>query len=255
MVNLCDKISFIVLAAGLGKRMKSEKAKVLHELDGKPMILYLLDTLHLIAQNNIIVVIGHQAEEVKKVISEKHKVYYAKQEKQLGTGHAVLAATPYVSPDIENIVILCGDVPLVNADTIQNLVLRHMNTDCDMTILATKISNPKGYGRIVFKDEDIVEKIVEEADADDNEKKIDTINTGIYCVRKDFLLDAIKKIKPVNAQGEFYFTDVIHIGFQENRKIQAITLGDDPMEYIGINSCEELAKAEKIVRDRLNKRP
>jgi len=250
-----DKIAFIVLAAGLGKRMKSEKAKVLHELDGKPMILYLLDTLNNIAQNNIIVVIGHQAEEVKKVISEKHKVSYAKQEKQLGTGHAVLVATPYVNPYTENIVILCGDVPLVSCDTIQNLIRHHINTDGDMTILATNISDPKGYGRIVFKDENIVEKIVEEADADENEKKITTINTGIYCVRKEFLLDSIKKIKPVNAQGEFYFTDVIHIGFRENMKIQAISIGKDPMEYIGINSCEELVKAEKIVRNRMHKRP
>jgi UDP-N-acetylglucosamine diphosphorylase/glucosamine-1-phosphate N-acetyltransferase len=255
MDNPLDKIAFIVLAAGLGTRMKSNKAKVLHEINGKPMILYIIETLKQIVGKNIVVVVGYQAEEVKRIISEKHEVRFALQEKQLGTGHAVLSAIPYIDQHIENIVILCGDVPLINDNTLKKLIMEQINAHCDMTILATKIKDPKGYGRIVVNDENVVTKIVEESDANENEKKIKTINTGIYCIRKEFLFNAIKKLKPNNVQGEFYFTDIIHTGYQEQKKIQAITLDNDPDEFLGINSDAELKIAEKIVCARMHKRP
>jgi UDP-N-acetylglucosamine pyrophosphorylase len=255
MVNSFDKISFVVLAAGLGTRMKSEKAKVLHELNGKPMILYIIETSKNIVGKNIIVVVGYQAGKVMKTISEKHEVCFAKQDKQLGTGHAVLMAVPMIEKHIENIVILCGDVPLVDTETLKKLIQDHLSASCDMTILAVQITEPKGYGRIVIDEKNRVTRIVEETDADENEKKINIINSGIYCIRKEFLFDAITKIKPANVQGEFYFTDIVNIGYQERKKIQAVTLGDDPFEFMGINSCEDLGKAEKIVFTRMHKRP
>jgi len=255
MVCRFDNIGFIVLAAGLGTRMKSNKAKVLHELNGKPMILYVLETTKNIVKKNIIVVVGYQAEQVIKIISAKHEVCFARQDKQLGTGHAVLMAIPYIEQYTENIVILCGDVPLVHSETLKMLITDHLNADRDMTILSTQVTEPMGYGRIVVDGENLVKRIVEETDADENEKKINTINTGIYCIRKEFLFDAIIKIKPANVQGEFYFTDIINIGYQEQKKIRAITIGNDPCEYMGINSCEDLEKAEKIVWYRTNKRP
>ncbi len=255
MVNPFDNIAIVVLAAGLGKRMKSDKAKVLHELNGKPMILYLIETLKKFVGKNIIVVVGYQADNVIKIISEKHDVFFAKQDKQLGTGHAVLSSKPSIDQHIENVVILCGDVPLVNDETLKKLILDHLTANCDMTIIAVKVTEPKGYGRIVVDDKNMVTRIVEEADADENEKKINIINSGIYCIRKEFLFDALKKIKPANAQGEFYFTDIINIGYQEQKKIQAITIGNDPFEFIGINSREDLEKAEKIVCARMHKRP
>ncbi len=250
-----DKIEFIVLAAGLGTRMKSDKAKVLHELNGKAMILYIIETLKNIVETNIIVVVGYQAEQVKKVINELHEVSFAYQKNQLGTGHAVSTAMPYIRQETENIVILCGDVPLIRDETLKKLIMEHSNGKCDMTILATKISDPTGYGRIIVNEKNVVTKIVEETDADETEKKINTINTGIYCVRKEFLSNALKIVKPSNVQGEFYFTDVINIGYKEQKKIQAVILGEDPNEYIGINSKNELEKAEKIVFERINKRP
>lgn len=255
MVSPFDNIAFIVLAAGLGTRMKSNKAKVLHELNGKPMILYILETIKNIVEKNIVVVVGYQADQVKNIISSKHEVYFAKQDKQLGTGHAVLTAIPYIDQYTENIVILCGDVPLVHSETLKMLIADHLKTGSDMTILSTKVTEPKGYGRIVVDDENLVKRIIEETDADDNEKKINTINTGIYCIRKKFLFDAVIKIKPANVQGEYYFTDIIHIGYEEQKKIRAITLGNDPYEFMGINSCEDLERAEKIVSNRRHKRP
>jgi UDP-N-acetylglucosamine pyrophosphorylase len=255
MVNPFDKIAFIVLAAGLGTRMKSKKAKVLHEINSKPMILHILETTNYIVEKNIVVVVGYQAEQVIKIVSENHKVCFAKQDKQLGTGHAVLTAIPYIDQYTENVVILCGDVPLVHSETLKMLIIDHLKAGSDMTILSTQVIEPEGYGRIVVDAENLVKKIVEEADADQNEKKINMINTGIYCIRKEFLFDAIKKIKPNNVQGEFYFTDIINIGYQEQKKIRAITLGNDPCEFMGINSIEDLEKAEKIVCNRMHKRP
>jgi UDP-N-acetylglucosamine pyrophosphorylase len=255
MVSPFDKIAFIVLAAGLGTRMKSKKAKVLHEINSKPMILYILETTKKIVEKNIIVVVGYQAEQVIKIVSATHKVCFAKQDKQLGTGHAVLTAIPYIDQYTENVVILCGDVPLVHSETLKMLIIDHLKDNSDMTILSAQVSEPKGYGRIVVDAENLVKRIVEETDADQNEKKINTINTGIYCIRKEFLFDAIKKIKPSNVQGEFYFTDIINIGYQEQKKIRAIRLDNDPSEFMGINSSEDLEKAEKIVCNRMHKRP
>jgi UDP-N-acetylglucosamine diphosphorylase/glucosamine-1-phosphate N-acetyltransferase len=255
MKKLFNKIAFIVLAAGLGTRMKSNKAKVLHELNGKPMILYIIETSKTIVGKNIIVVVGYQADNVMAIISEQHEVCFAMQDKQLGTGHAVLKAVPYIEEHIENIVILCGDVPLVTMETLKKLIFDHVSKDCDMTILAVQVTDPKGYGRIIVDDKNMVTRIVEETDSNEDEKKINIINSGIYCIRKKFLLDAISKIKPSNVQGEFYFTDIIHIGYQEQKKIQAIKIGNDPFEFMGINSCEDLEKAEKIVYTRNHKRP
>jgi UDP-N-acetylglucosamine diphosphorylase/glucosamine-1-phosphate N-acetyltransferase len=255
MKKLFNKIAFIVLAAGLGTRMKSNKAKVLHELNGKPMILYIIETSKTIVGKNIIVVVGYQADNVMAIISEQHEVCFAMQDKQLGTGHAVLKAVPYIEEHIENIVILCGDVPLVTMETLKKLIFDHVSKDCDMTILAVQVTDPKGYGRIIVDDKNMVTRIVEETDSNEDEKKINIINSGIYCIRKKFLLDAITKIKPSNVQGEFYFTDIIHIGYQEQKKIQAIKIGNDPFEFMGINSFEDLEKAEKIVYTRNHKRP
>jgi UDP-N-acetylglucosamine pyrophosphorylase len=253
MINSLNKIAFVVLAAGLGTRMKSNKAKVLHELNGKPMILYIIETLKKIEGKKIIVVVGYQAENVMSIVSEQHEVCFAKQDKQLGTGHAVLKAVPFIEEYIENIVILCGDVPLVKVETLKRLIFDHVSKECDMTILSVQVAEPKGYGRIVMDDKNMVTRIVEEADSSEIEKKINIINSGIYCIRKEFLLDAITKIKPSNVQGEYYFTDIIDVGYQNQKKIQAINIGNDPFEFMGINSSEDLEKAEKIVYTRIHK--
>ena len=247
MIEAHNNIAIILLAAGLGKRMKSEKAKVLHKICGKEMILYAMETAEKVAGNNIVVVVGHQAEEVKKVVSSKFDVSFAWQKDQLGTGHAVSTALPEISDSIRDVMVLCGDVPLVREKSLSKLVRDHRKEDRDISLVAVKVDSPKGYGRILFDENRNVVRIVEEADADEVQKKIDIINAGIYCVKRDFLTSGLKKIKADNAQNEYYFTDIIEIGRREKKKIGAI-VEDRPEEFIGINSQEELQKVEDAVR-------
>jgi bifunctional UDP-N-acetylglucosamine pyrophosphorylase/glucosamine-1-phosphate N-acetyltransferase/UDP-N-acetylglucosamine pyrophosphorylase len=248
-----DDVAFIVLAAGFGTRMKSDKAKVLHELNGKAMIIHIMETLKLIVEKNIIVVVGYQADTVQNKITQNYRdIYFATQNIPKGTGDAVLTAIPLIDKKIRNIVVLCGDVPLVRANTLKKLIENHINQANDVTIQAVSMDNPHGYGRIVFDKSRQVTKIVEESDADENEKKITKINTGIYCVEKNFLIDSVKKIEPNNIKGEYYLTDIIQMAYRENKKIGAI-VGKSPDEFIGVNSVEELQKAEERLLKHYNK--
>lgn len=241
-----EKTAIIILAAGLGTRMKSKDAKVLHKIHNKEMILYVVEASKKVVGKNIIVVVGYQAEKVKEVISARHEVFFAEQERQLGTGHAVKMAVPFVARDIEDVIVLCGDVPLIEPETLKQAMKEHKQQKRHITVLAVNIDEPTGYGRIVLNEKQAVTKIVEEADADEIQKKIKTINTGIYCFDKEFLVDAVSKIKTENAQNEFYLTDVIEVGHRENRNIGAI-IGKNPEEFIGVNSVEELKKLESLV--------
>lgn len=246
------KVAVIILAAGLGTRMKSNKAKVLHEILGRPMIMYVLETSQKVAGNNVIVVIGHQAEKVRKTLSENYELIFALQEKQLGTGHAVLCALPYIPEDIEEVVILCGDVPLLTSDTVMRLLDDHVKAKRDISLLAVEIDNPKGYGRILLDEMGRLSGIVEEADATEEQKRIKTINTGIYCVKKEFLLDSLRKINSDNAQCELYLTDIIEIGYKEKKDV-GVLIGNDFEEIIGINKRQDIKTAENIMSKRLGK--
>ena len=199
MQSIKNNVAVIILAAGMGTRMKSTKAKVLHEILGKPMILYVVQTATKVAGNDVILVIGNQADEVRRIVSEKAKVKYAYQAKQLGTGHAVSCALSLIPDYCEEVVILCGDVPILTADTVIKLVDDHVKTKRDVSLLAVEKDNPKGYGRVLYDNKGHVSKIVEEADANDEQKKVNLINTGIYCVKKKFLIDTVGKIKSNNA--------------------------------------------------------
>ena len=239
----------IALAAGLGKRMKSEKAKVLHEIAGKPMILHVMETAAEIAGDDVIIVIGHQANKVKQTVSPLYNPIYVVQEEQLGTGHAVLTALPFIPDHVERIIILYGDVPLLTVAVIKKLISFHQENQCDISTLAAKSPDPKGYGRILFANNGRVKKIVEEADATSEEKKIDIVNTGIYCVERRFLMDAAPKLKPENAQKEYYLTDIIEIAHKEKYISQAF-ITEKIEETCGINSREELLLAEASLKKR-----
>ncbi|NNL41156.1 MAG: NTP transferase domain-containing protein [Desulfobacterales bacterium] len=245
-----NKLAVIILAAGMGTRMKSTKAKVLHEVLGIPMILYVVETAKKVAGDNVILVIGHQADEVKRIVSEKAKVRYAYQDKQLGTGHAVSCALSFIPDDCEEVVILCGDVPMLTADTIIKLVDDHVQTNRDVSLLAVEMDNPTGYGRVLHDIKGHVSKIVEEADANKEQKQIKMINTGIYCVKKNFLIDTVGKIKSNNAQGEFYLTDIVELGNLREKPVGAI-VGNEDEEFFGINSKKDLKEAEKIMKSRI----
>jgi UDP-N-acetylglucosamine diphosphorylase/glucosamine-1-phosphate N-acetyltransferase len=242
-----ENIAIVILAAGLGTRMKSQKAKVLHEVCGRPMILYVVETAAKVAGDHVILVVGHQAERVREVVTKCARVRYTLQEQQLGTGHAVASALPDVPVECRHVVILCGDVPLVTESTIGNLITDHLRHRRDITVLATEVEKPDGYGRIVIDTAGRVVAIVEEVDASEEQRKIRIVNTGIYCVDKPFLARALNKIDRNNAQGELYLTDIVAVCHLDNGKVGAM-VAENAQEFRGINSREDLAAVEELMR-------
>lgn len=245
------KPAIIVLAAGEGKRMKSRKAKVLHDILDTPMIMYVVETAQKVAGNDVILVVGNQAKAVRKVVSERYDVIFSLQKEQLGTGHAVSCALPYIPESTEHVIILCGDVPLLTSSTIHRLLDDHIKAKRDITILATEIDNPKGYGRVLIDKNRNVTEIVEETDATDKQKEIKTINTGIYCLKKEILFESLQAITPNNVQGEFYLTDIVGISYKERKFIGAV-IEKDFEEFLGVNNHKDLMIAENIMRNRLS---
>jgi len=241
-----ENVSIIILAAGLGTRMKSNMAKVLHKITGKPMISHVLVSACDIAGKDVIVVVGHQADRVKDACLKVNPVSFAFQKEQRGTGHAVLCAMPEIPETTENIVILCGDVPLLKAETIRDLLDDHVNENRDLSLLAVELEDPTGYGRVVINANRELTRIVEEADATDDEKAISLINSGIYCVSKAFLSASLKKITPDNAQGELYLTDIIGVGYAMGKHI-GVLVGSNPEEVSGINTPADLKGVEALM--------
>lgn len=251
MKNTMEDIAIIILAAGLGKRMKSDKAKVLHEVLGVPMILHILKTANSVAGENIVIVVGHQADKVKKIVSEKYKVTFAFQEEQKGTGHAVLCALPHLPKTAKSVIILCGDVPMLTIETLGKLINCHKEKNHDLSLLSVEVDDPKGYGRLILDDDSNLCGIVEEADAQGDQKKIKTVNAGIYCVTVDLLRDILPKIKSNNEQGELYFTDIVGMTYHKGEKsIGAITCSDYK-EVMGVNSQDDLQIVEKNFSKRM----
>ena len=246
-------VAAIILAAGLGTRMKSELAKVLHTILGRPMISYVLETAHAVATGNIVVVVGHQAEEVKQVCSHTPGIKFALQEKQLGTGHAVQSAMPQLADNVKDVIILCGDVPMLKAGTVQQLLDDHKKNRRMLSLLAVEVGQPRGYGRVIMDERRNLTKIVEEADATTDERAVKLINSGIYCVNRTFLDASLARITPDNAQGEFYLTDIIGIGYGDGQKI-GVMVGDDDLEVAGVNSIEDLDFVEKAIMSKKSKK-
>ena len=246
-------IAVIILAAGLGTRMRSDRAKVLHELRGRAMILYVVETAKKIAGDNIILVVGHQADTVRTIVSDYATVHYALQKEQRGTGHAVQTALPLLGKQTEHVVILCGDVPLLSSDTVHALVNDHIEKGRDMTLLAVDLENPFGYGRLILDGNRNLKKIVEETDATAEQKKVRTINAGIYCLKKEVLTDLIHHLQPANRQRELYLTDIVEIGNRHGKRI-GVLFGKDPDEITGVNTAEDLSAVERRLNFRMMKK-
>jgi len=242
-------VGVVVLAAGKGTRMKSDIAKVLHKVGGQCMIVHVIECARKISQDNVHVVVGHQANEVKKEINKFFKVEFATQEQLLGTGDAVKAAIPGLKPVIKDVVVLCGDVPLIMESTLKKMVENHKKKQAKLSVLAIDLEDPTGYGRIVQDEHNRLICIKEESDANANEKKIKKVNTGIYCFDKNFLISAVNEIKPENSQAEYYLTDAVEIAQKRHEKIEVMTMGD-PGQVIGVNTLEELEKAEYLIQQR-----
>ena len=240
-----NNIGIIILAAGKGTRMKSDLPKVLHKLHGKTMIDRVFDTSKQVAKNNIIFVLGYKADLVKNSIKENldKNVFFAIQKKLDGTGSAVKSAIPFLKENTKDVLILCGDVPLISEKSLKDFIKTHIKKNNVLSVLATKAKNPTGYGRIIKNAKNELVAIIEETDASIDEKKIDIINTGIYCIKKDFLVQAIEKIKSNNKQKEFYLTDIIEIAFKNNKK-QGFIISKNCNEFAGVNTLHDLERLQ-----------
>ncbi len=245
-----ENLIAIVLAAGLGRRMNSNGQKVLSRLFGRSMLLYIISKLRGLGLERIIVVVGHQKEEVKKEL-EGEEIEFVEQKELLGTGHAVREAEPRLSSCKNDILVLCGDTPLLTVSTLKNLVAIHRRGKAAATILTTNFLDPTGYGRILRNGDGSVEGIIEELDASPKERLIREINAGVYIFRKEPLFAALCKIKPDNIKSEYYLTDAISILRRKGERVASYRT-DDPDEILGINRKEDLIRAEEILRRRSN---
>lgn len=241
-----NSLGIIVLAAGKGTRMKSDNPKVIHKLKDKPMINWVLEASTPLAGKNVVVVVGFKREMVESEVGRCFDVTFAEQKELLGTGDAVKAALPKINNPIETLIILCGDVPLIRTETLERLVTYHKNEKNDVTVLCVNVENPYGYGRILVSEDGSFLGIREEADANDREKEIRTINSGIYCVEKPFLEKALELIRADNVQNEYYLTDIVGVAGKLGGR-SGFMIGKDPVEVTGVNTVAELKMAESLI--------
>jgi bifunctional UDP-N-acetylglucosamine pyrophosphorylase/glucosamine-1-phosphate N-acetyltransferase len=242
-----ENVATIILAAGKGTRMKSDLVKVLHPLLGLPMLHYTVDlSLNHIKAEKTIVIVGHQADQIQERFKDL-KIEFALQEKQLGTGHAVLQALPLLQGFTGTALILCGDVPLVKAETLRSFIDTFLGNDSTIAVLTAVVKDPYGYGRIIRGPEGWLERIVEQKDASDEESLIREINTGIFCVRSAFLMEGLKEIGKENVQGEYYLTDLVEVARKRDLRCSAHMVAN-PVEVMGINTRVDLATATEALR-------
>ncbi len=241
--------TIVILAAGLGTRMKSSLAKALHPLAGRPMIQHVLKAAAACDPEKIVLVLGHQADAVKAAVGE-YAVEIVLQAEQLGTGHAVRQAKAAIAAARGPVTILCADTPLLTAGTLRQLAELHHKKRSAVTLVTARADNPYGYGRVVRTRSGVM-KIVEEKDATPAQKKITEVNAGIYCFDGRFLLQALDGINRNNAQGEYYLPDTIALARRKKLAVSALAC-DDPREVMGVNSRKDLSDAEAVLRERVN---
>ncbi len=244
-------VTAVILAAGEGKRMRSDRAKVLHSLAGMPILSYVVEVVEKLAKP-IVAVIGHQAEEVKRLLKDR-PVRTVMQPKQLGTAHAVLKAQASLSHVRVPVLILNGDTPLLTRPTLERLIEFHHQRGAHLTLLTARLSDPFGYGRIIRNSEGQIRRVVEESEATLYEKKIQEINTGIYLAEKAMLFELLKTVQPNNRQKEYYLTDMVEAAVKQGYRVESLE-ASDPQEVLGINTRLDLAQAEKILQSRVLKR-
>lgn len=244
-----QSINILILAAGLGTRMKSGRAKVLHELGGLPLITYVCRTARALAPGKIYVVVGHQAAEVERAVQTEvgDTAEFVTQTEQRGTGDAVMAARAQLENSDSLVLVLSGDVPSIRAETLENFIDQHRVSGAACSILSVRVENPTGYGRIIRNENEQFVRIVEQKDATSEEQKVKEINSGIYCFAARKLFAALKRVNPSNKQGEFYLTDVPQILLSDGEKVE-VYLHGDAREVSGINTRAELAEFENLQR-------
>ena len=239
----------VILAAGMGTRMKSKMPKVLHKVCGKPLSKWVIDASKAAGADKVCAVVGHKAETVKEVLGDVCE--FALQAEQKGTGHAVMQAIDVIKNSKGEVVILNGDTPLITAETINKAIEYHKNNGNQATVITAILDDATGYGRIVRDNDGSVLKIVEQKDASEEEKKINEVNSGMYVFDAQSLVYALDKITPNNAQGEYYLTDTLEILLSAGKKIGGYAISDND-EIRGINDRVQLNEAEKIMQKRIN---
>ncbi len=246
------ELGVILLAAGQGTRMKSALPKVLHPIAGQPLFLHALGAAQDLAPARIVIVIGHGAEAVRQAYP-KGDVAWAVQEKQLGTGHAVLCAREAFTGFDGDVLILSGDVPLIKESTLRAMIEQHRGQNAAVTLLTAVLDRPKGYGRVLRDGADRVTGIVEEKDASDLQRRIGEVNAGVYVASAKFLFSALSTVKNDNHQGEYYLPDIVAIGLAQGKIVETVQVADG-REMMGVNTREELAFMEKCLRESINRK-
>jgi bifunctional UDP-N-acetylglucosamine pyrophosphorylase / glucosamine-1-phosphate N-acetyltransferase len=249
-------LAAVLLAAGEGSRMRSARPKPLHRLCGRPMLLYVMDALAATSVTRIAVVVGHKGEWVTKKIQEHaHTVAvdFVEQREQLGTGDATLVGLVGIPEDEDegDVLVLPGDTPLLRPETVAALVAHHRTSGAAATLLTARVDDPTGYGRVVRGDDGSVLRVVEHGDASRDELAIDEVNTSIYCFRRGLLTPALRRVRPDNAQGEYYLTDVVEVLRGTGHRVEAV-VAVDPVETAGVNDRVQLSVAEAELRRRTN---
>jgi len=245
-----NKTKVVILAAGKGTRMKSERAKVMHEIFFAPMLQHVLKATESLELADTIVVTGHQADEVEEFLAG-FPVNCVRQEHQLGTAHAVLATRPVLSGFSGTILILCGDTPLIKTETLNAMLALHEVSGTKLTVMTTNMSDPANYGRILANEQGHLIRIIEEKDATVEERKITEINAGVYCVDATSLFKWLQDVNTDNQQGEFYLTDLVGIARSAGYKVERYCC-KEPREVLGVNSRLELAEAHRELQSRRN---
>ena len=239
----------VIMAAGKGTRMKTQKSKLVHKIYDKELVRRVAELAKEVGSDEVVAVVGHMRELVEDVL--KDSVKYAYQEELLGTGHAVMQARKYLEGKKGKVIILYGDVPIIRPETLQNLVKKSIKNKEYATLLTAIYENPTGYGRIVRDEGGNIKAIVEEKDATPSQKEIKEINSGIYCFDIEELLSALELIEPNNAQGEYYLTDVIKIMNDKGLKTGAVIV-EDNTEILGVNDRAQLELLTRVLRMRIN---
>jgi len=247
---MTEPFSVIILAAGKGTRMKSSKAKVLHEVFYAPMVQHVLKSVNTLDVSKTVIVVGHQKESVQDKFKD-FNVSFAEQTIQLGTGHAVLAAEAALSEFSGTVMILCGDTPLIRPTMLTELLQRHVKESAKVTLVTTLLDDPTNYGRIISDSNGNIRAIVEHKDANDDELLVKEINAGIYCVDKDYLFSTLKKVGTDNSQGEVYLTDIVKIAVEDGLTVKTYVTNDS-IDVLGVNSRLELSQAQMELQLRRN---
>lgn len=249
-MNSNQQLSLIILAAGKGTRMKSDKAKVLHEVFCLPMVNHVLLAVAPLEAGRTIVIVGHQREAVEESLAP-FNITAVTQHEQLGTGHAVAIAEPAVPEATDTVMILCGDTPLIRPETLKEMYRSHRESGAVLTVMTTLLDSPTNYGRILTGSNDRVLGIVEEKDATPQQKTIREINAGIYCVNRNFLFAALQQVGTDNSQGEVYLTDIVSIAVNNGKHVEKF-ISSHPQDVLGVNSRVELAQAHGELQHRRN---